>query len=191
MIRPTFYRAALLILFVAFIAAGCASKQKYTDAAEGGTASSEKNAASISSEANAASEGTTTTVKSASIAGDSASQTLLNRVRAEGLLRVNFEFDQYILSQESRDILTADAAFLAEMEQLKVLVEGHADERGSDEYNLALGERRALAAKNFLVSVGVDEDRLSIISYGEEKPLAAGHSESDWSKNRRAELTQK
>jgi peptidoglycan-associated lipoprotein len=69
--------------------------------------------------------------------------------------------------------------------RVKIQVEGHCDERGTNEYNLALGERRANAAKKYLVSLGVSTDRISSISYGEEKPLDAGHNEEAWSKNRR------
>ena len=71
---------------------------------------------------------------------------------------------------------------------VQVVIEGHCDERGSDEYNLALGESRALAAKNYLVSLGINENRLSVISYGEEKPAVMGSDEEAWAQNRRAEF---
>ena len=71
---------------------------------------------------------------------------------------------------------------------LKVRIEGHCDERGSDEYNLALGERRAKAAMNYLVTLGIADKRLSVISYGKEKPVDPGHDEAAWAKNRRAEF---
>ncbi|HKI51951.1 MAG TPA: peptidoglycan-associated lipoprotein Pal [Geothermobacteraceae bacterium] len=104
------------------------------------------------------------------------------------LQRVHFDFDQFTLSAEARDILTANAAYLQANSGVRVRIEGHCDERGSDEYNLALGERRAQAAKDYLESLGVAADRLETISYGEELPLDAGHDEAAWAKNRRAEF---
>ena len=103
------------------------------------------------------------------------------------LQRVHFDFDQYVLTTEARDILKQDADYLTG-KGVRVQIEGHCDERGSDEYNLALGEKRALAVKNYLVSLGVPADRMSIISYGEEIPLVMGHDEQAWAQNRRAEF---
>jgi peptidoglycan-associated lipoprotein len=107
---------------------------------------------------------------------------------AAGLNRIVFEFDQFTLSAEARDILAQNADYMKANPGLKVRIEGHCDERGSDEYNLALGERRASATKSYMVSLGIDPNRLSIISYGEELPLDPGRSESAWAKNRRAEF---
>jgi peptidoglycan-associated lipoprotein len=104
------------------------------------------------------------------------------------LQKIYFNFDSADLSQESRDILTKNADLLAKDTSLKIRVEGNCDERGSDEYNMALGERRAKAAKDYLVNLGVQPDRISIISYGEEKPVDPGHDESAWAKNRRDEF---
>ena len=105
-----------------------------------------------------------------------------------GLERVLFDFDQFTLSAEARRILGENARYLNANSAVKVVIEGHCDERGSDEYNLALGESRALAAKNYLVSLGISATRLSVISYGEEKPLVSGANESAWAQNRRAEF---
>jgi peptidoglycan-associated lipoprotein len=105
-----------------------------------------------------------------------------------GLQRINFNFDQYTLTPAARDTLAANAAYMKAHPGTKVIVEGYCDERGSDEYNLALGERRAMAAKNYLVSLGVAANRLSTISYGEEKPLDPAHTEEAWAKNRRDEF---
>jgi peptidoglycan-associated lipoprotein len=104
------------------------------------------------------------------------------------LQRIFFEYDQFTLSAEARDILTGNAAYLRANPSQRIVIEGHTDERGSDEYNLALGERRARAALNYLVSLGIAADRLSILSYGEERPVVAGSNESAWSQNRRAEF---
>jgi len=104
------------------------------------------------------------------------------------LTRINFDYDQYVLSAPARDTLTANAAILKALPGVKVKVEGHCDERGSDQYNIALGERRAQAAMNYLVSLGVNAGQLSTVSFGEEMPLDPGHGEDAWAKNRRAEF---
>ncbi|MFO8032258.1 MAG: peptidoglycan-associated lipoprotein Pal [Desulfohalobiaceae bacterium] len=102
--------------------------------------------------------------------------------------RIHFAFDSYDLRSEAREILREKAELLQENQNLQMVIEGHCDERGTAEYNLALGERRARAAYEFLVLLGVDADRLSIISYGEERPLEEGSNEEAWSENRRAEF---
>lgn len=106
---------------------------------------------------------------------------------ASSLMRVNFEYDQYVLTADARDTLKNNAAYL-NAEGVRVQIEGHCDERGSDEYNLALGEKRALAVKNYLVSLGVPANRMGIISYGEEIPLVMASTEAAWAQNRRAEF---
>jgi peptidoglycan-associated lipoprotein len=98
---------------------------------------------------------------------------------------IHFDFDRYDIRPEDTQILKENAALLSKYPQVKVQVEGHCDERGTNEYNLALGERRASAAKKYLLSLGISTDRISSISYGEEKPQDTGHDEEAWSKNRR------
>lgn len=105
---------------------------------------------------------------------------------AAELETVYFAYDSYKLSSESREQLKRSAEWMKANASASVQVEGHCDERGTTEYNLALGERRANAAKDYLVRLGVDPSRLSIISYGEERPVDPGHDEAAWSKNRRA-----
>jgi peptidoglycan-associated lipoprotein len=102
-----------------------------------------------------------------------------------GLQDVFFDYDKSDLRGESRDVLGADGELLTKNGAAKVLLEGHCDERGTVEYNLALGQRRADAVKNYLIQYGVDPFRLSTISYGEERPFVEGHDESAWSQNRR------
>jgi peptidoglycan-associated lipoprotein len=102
------------------------------------------------------------------------------------LEKVYFDFDAYVLSQSARDTLSKSAEYLLKKNTaVKVQIEGNCDERGSDEYNLALGEKRAKAALNYLVTLGVPAERLSFISYGKEKPADPGHDEAAWTKNRR------
>ena len=104
------------------------------------------------------------------------------------LERVYFSFDQFTLTNKARRVLDANAVILKSSPALKVSIEGHCDSRGSDEYNLALGERRAHVVKNYLVSLGVASDRFEMISYGEELPADSAMTESAWSMNRRAEF---
>jgi len=99
-----------------------------------------------------------------------------------------FDFDTAEIKQEARDVLIAHARYLANNPGQKVRIEGHADERGSKEYNLALGERRANAVQRFLIVNGASRGQLETISYGEEKPAVMGSGESVWAQNRRVEL---
>ena len=100
--------------------------------------------------------------------------------------RVLFELDSYTIDAEDRMILDAQAQWLARYPNVRVTVEGHADERGTREYNLALGDRRANAAKNYLATRGVSPSRMTVISWGKERPMAEGSNESAWAQNRRA-----
>ena len=102
---------------------------------------------------------------------------------------VHFDFDKYVLTPQAMMILDDKAAYLREHSGVRVLVEGHADERGSNEYNLALGDRRANSAKNYLVKSGVAASRITTISYGEEQPLCRQQNESCWSRNRRGQFS--
>jgi len=99
--------------------------------------------------------------------------------------RVFFGFDQFDLSPEARATLDRQAGWLNQYRGVTVTIEGHADERGTREYNLALGERRANAVKNYLVARGVDANRVSTVSYGKERPAVLGSSEAAWAQNRR------
>jgi len=100
--------------------------------------------------------------------------------------RVFFATNESILTTKSRDTLRKQATWLRENSNVNVVVEGHADERGTREYNLALGERRANAAKDYLMTYGVSADRISVISYGKERPVDSGSNPLSWSKNRRS-----
>lgn len=101
---------------------------------------------------------------------------------------IHFDFDKYVLTPQAMMILDDKAAYLREHPGVRALVEGHCDERGSNEYNLALGDRRANSAKNYLVKSGVAESQITTISYGEEQPLCMQQNESCWSRNRRGDF---
>lgn len=102
--------------------------------------------------------------------------------------RIHFEFDKYRLTDEAKEVLADNARVLKNNSKVRILIEGHCDERGTVEYNLALGERRAQAARDYLLELGIPASRISIISYGKERPLEFGQSESAWAKNRRDEF---
>ncbi len=99
---------------------------------------------------------------------------------------INFALDRYDIDARSREILDSQAAWLAKWPNVPVSLEGHCDERGTREYNLALGDRRANAAKNYLAARGINPARISTISYGKERPIALGSDEQSWAQNRRA-----
>ncbi|MBI3793366.1 MAG: peptidoglycan-associated lipoprotein Pal [Nitrospinae bacterium] len=104
---------------------------------------------------------------------------------------IHFDFDKSDIKSDDGKILAKNAEVLKAHPSVNVVIEGHCDERGTAEYNLALGERRASSAKKYLVSLGVEETKLGTISYGEEKPLDEGHNETAWAKNRRAQFAEK
>jgi peptidoglycan-associated lipoprotein len=97
-----------------------------------------------------------------------------------------FDYDKADLRSDARDVLAANAAWLKAHPSIVFTIEGHSDERGTAQYNLALGDRRANAAKEYLVSLGLDGGRAKTVSYGKERPFATGHDEDSWAKNRRA-----
>lgn len=104
---------------------------------------------------------------------------------AMGLQTVNFPYDSFEITSEAMSVLQNNYEILKENDGLQVQIEGHCDERGGIQYNLALGEKRANALRRKLVSMGIDGSRIETISYGKERPVALGHSESAWSQNRR------
>ncbi len=103
--------------------------------------------------------------------------------------KIHFAFDRSDLNEQARDTLKKIAAVLRLNPSYSLDIAGHCDERGTSEYNLALGERRARAAKKFLVNLGISADRITTVSYGEERPIDPGHTEEAWAKNRRDEFT--
>ena len=100
-----------------------------------------------------------------------------------------FDFDRFFVRKEARPVLETNADYLKANKDSKILIEGHCDERGTSEYNMALGERRAQSAKKYLIDLGIDPSRISTISYGKEKPFCTDHNEGCWQENRRAHFT--
>jgi peptidoglycan-associated lipoprotein len=107
-------------------------------------------------------------------------------VETSALRDIHFDFDRYEIRPQDAAILKANAEWLRANPKALLLVEGHADERGTNEYNLALGERRAKATRDYLVSLGIDAARITVISYGEERPVCTERIETCWARNRRA-----
>lgn len=107
-------------------------------------------------------------------------------IQPKKMADVYFAYDRFGLSPEARSTLADNAAWMENHSGTTVVIEGHCDERGSNEYNIALGDRRAKSVYNYLINLGVSPSRISTISYGEEKPICADHVDSCWSKNRRA-----
>jgi peptidoglycan-associated lipoprotein len=107
-------------------------------------------------------------------------------INRKGYLKDNFfDFDQAAIRADQREVLAGDASWLKKWPTVKVRVEGHCDERGTAQYNLALGERRAEADREYLASLGIDTTRVELVSYGKERPFAPGHDEGAWAQNRR------
>ena len=163
------FQRLLALTAVAFLLAACETAPKVTGDSAAGSASGGTSAATSSS---------------------SAAATETQMSPADKLAQVGntvfFAFDSAELSTESKDTLDRQAAFLNVNPTLMVVVEGHADERGTREYNLALGDRRAVSVRDYLLAKGLNAARIRTVSYGKERPAVAGSTEDSWAKNRRA-----
>lgn len=126
-------------------------------------------------------QGTTNATPTGPVAGSQAD--FLASVMSD---TINFDTDRYNIDASDQGILQSQAQWLGRYPAKSITIEGHADERGTRDYNIALGERRANSAKNYLVSVGIDPARINVVSYGKERPIAIGSDEESWARNRRA-----
>jgi peptidoglycan-associated lipoprotein len=183
--------ASLLVFGV--VLAGCAKRPATTAAAAppptGAAATTPSDGSSGATPATAAPGGTSGTggaTTTPSTAAPTTRPSPTEFVANENLRDVYFDFDKYDIRPPDAKTLDANASWLKSNPNHLVLIEGHCDERGTNEYNLALGERRAKSAMNYLVSQGVQASRITIISYGEERPVCTQKSEECWAKNRRA-----
>ncbi len=173
------FKLTVLLALVSLLAVGCAKKPKTDGASQVPQTDMQRDKVADVSEQPITEQGGSST--QSGTAQDSMDKMV------SSLMRVSFEYDQYVLTADARATLKNNAIYL-KAKGSRVQIEGHCDERGSDEYNLALGENRALTVKKYLVSLGVPADRLSIISYGEEIPLVMASTEAAWAQNRRAEF---
>ncbi len=134
--------------------------------------------------------GSQTPVEQGRIGGDDAARALSQEELSARERFMNqdiyFAFDQSVLTAEAQAVLQDKAQWLRSRPDVSVIIEGHCDERGTNEYNIALGDRRAESAKAFLVNLGISASRMTTVSYGEERPADPGHNEAAWAKNRRA-----
>ena len=133
-------------------------------------------------------KGSTETQENTNKAGDNEG---VNTEPSSRFAAIYFDFDKYNLRDDAKDDLKKNIDVMKKESDLKITVEGHCDERGTVEYNLALGERRAKSARDYMVSLGIKGDRISTISYGKERPKMMGHDEDSWAKNRRDEFVEK
>ena len=186
----------LIALFaVAFFVAACeTASQINTDSAGDSTASSSSSTASASGSSSSGSSGSSSTSSTSSSGSSSSSASSSAAAGTDSAAdklasignTVYFSYDSAALDGNSQATLYRQAAFLNGNPSLTVTIEGHCNERGTREYNLALGERRAAAARDYLLAQGVDPARIKVISYGKERPAMAGSNEESWAKNRRA-----
>ena len=182
------YSKILLIpsLAIAVALTGCASKKPATTATGTGTVTS--NSGSTSG-ANSSGTGSTTGLSGAELEAANAANAAAEALRTALTTRVvNFDYDSSQLSQKDFATLNAHARYLAQTNGAKVTLAGHTDERGTREYNMALGERRALAVQTFFLTNGVTQGQIDTVSYGKEVPVNEATSESAWAENRRVEI---
>lgn len=168
-------RLVLVMVALGFLAAGCGSTKSGGDMS--GTDPSAGSAVSEDDQAGSDNGG-----------GFDRDTPTSTDVEDFGFRTIFFDFDKYSLRSDAREALDANAEVMRANPGVAVVIAGHCDERGTDEYNLALGERRAKASRDYLVRLGIDVSRVSVISYGEERPVSFGHDEASWRLNRRGEF---
>tara|TARA_Y100001935_G_C17168258_1_gene438854 strand:+ start:292 stop:816 length:525 start_codon:yes stop_codon:yes gene_type:complete len=171
-----FYKFLISSILVLFIAA-CATKPK--DAADTSGSGSSSSDSSVSE-----SEGTITETSGSGIVSGSQEDLIVNVGD-----RVFFGYDSSDLDSDALELLQDQVAWLKQNSSVSITIEGHCDERGTREYNLALGEKRAQAVKNYLIGLGISPDRVSTISYGKERPAVVGSNDGAWAQNRRSVTT--
>ena len=191
----------LLLAAGAALLTACETASEIDAVASGGSGSSEATSASssVASTADSGSSSTTssssgsTSSASTSTAADSESSYSYDTDPRTALIKVGdrvlFGYDSSELDDEDRSVLDNQAEFLNQNPSLQVTIEGHCDERGTREYNLALGEKRASSVKDYLTSLGINSDRISVVSYGKERPQVLGSNKAAWSMNRRSVTT--
>jgi peptidoglycan-associated lipoprotein len=173
------WRKFLWMLFPALLLLGCS------------TAGTKKQAPAVESRATAPREGVSGAEATGARRAGEFEGSPMNAPPGSPLSKhvVYFDFDRSDVREEDRPVVEAHAQYLSAHPQVKVILEGHTDERGTREYNLALGERRAIAVRQLMTVLGVGAGQIQVVSYGEEKPAAEGHDEEAWRLNRRVEIT--
>ena len=169
-----------ICLVVAALAAGCASKEKQPDA----SVTDRSTGTTPPSTSSTPSASTTTPSRESPVSGDPLKDP--NNILSKR--SVYFDFDSNAVKDEYRNVIQAHARYMNDKRDSHIRIEGNCDERGSREYNLALGQRRAEAVKKMMTVLGVGDGRIETTSYGEEKPVNPGHDEAAWAQNRRADI---
>ena len=181
-----------LALSLALFAVGCSQKTVSTGG-DMDSASVQESQDAQQSDAGSSSNavmGSEESLDSTAPQGES-SLTILEGRSTGPMLPLYYDFDKSSIKSDQKGRIENNAAYLKDNSRVRIIIAGNCDERGTNEYNMALGERRALSAKKYLINLGVSGGRVSTISYGEEKPLNHGHDELAWSQNRRADFVQK
>ena len=182
----------IALVAVAFFVTACeTASQTTTDSSGESSSSTAASSASTSSSSGSSGSSSSSSSSSGGSASSSSSSAAAAKASAEEALAaigntVYFGYDSSALTADAQGTLARQAAFLNANPALTVTIEGHCDERGTREYNLALGERRGSAARDFLLARGVDSARIRVVSYGKERPAVSGSSEGSWARNRRA-----
>ena len=174
----------LLSIFLFGLVAACSTTPKDTADSSGSGSSGDFNTATTSEDAASTAAADSTASDFEGIISGSYEDLVVNIGD-----RVYFSYDSFELDDDAKALLQHQAAWLKQYNKASVIIEGHCDERGTREYNLALGEKRAQAVKNYLNSLGVDNSSLSTISYGKERPAVIGSNDGSWSQNRRSVTT--
>ncbi len=181
----------LIALFAAtFFLAACETASQTASDSSGDSSSSSSTTTTTATTTTGAASSDSSSASDSSTATAGSGSTTSTRTPAEKLTAIGntvyFAFDSSALDPRARQTLSRQAAFLKVNPSIKITIEGHCDERGTREYNLALGERRASASRDFLLAQGIDAARVRIVSYGKERPAVEGSNESAWGKNRRS-----
>ena len=175
-----FQKFLLSILLLGFVFA-CSTTPKDTADSSGSGSSGDFNTASTTSEDEASTATDTTTSDFSGVIGGTYEDLIVNVGD-----RVYFAYDSFELDEDAKELLQHQAAWLKQYNKTSIIIEGHCDERGTREYNLALGEKRANAVKDYLMTYGISGSRISVISYGKERPVNSGSTPLAWSQNRRS-----
>lgn len=182
--------AFLMILSLLLFVGACSQKRSRVDTSGVATSSEKEKAAAEEEEARrrAEAERRAAQEKGAGSAGTQETRKVMDEVQMFESEPIYFDFDRSDIKPEYRPVLERKAAWLKARPEYRVRIEGHCDERGTAEYNVALGEKRALSVRDYLAALGVPAKRMSTISYGEERPASQGEDEAAWAKNRRVEF---
>ena len=182
------YKRFLILFFATSFLSACETASTSKSDSAGSAASSTSGNASSSASSSTSTGGSTSSSASSSAAGSSSTKSAVDvKKQFESVgTTIRYDYDSSEITSSAQMTLDRQAAFLKAKPSIKIIIGGHCDERGTREYNLALGERRAAAAKDYLVSKGVNSARIKIISYGKERPIATGSNEGSWARNRRA-----